>query len=312
MFDCQIIKLKFDFKDDDIFELLLKEVAAVFLNEHPSVNSKMVDWKGEQIIAFQEDLREKVNATVSEKWFYTYVKNKPEKLPRIDILNLLSRYAGSDNWHQFVADNSVQRTKQRRGKIKWLLSSIVLIGLTSFLIYALKNRENEFNFCFVDADKKEAITNITIDVIVLNEKESPSYKKTDSLGCVKIVTRDDFVHFVAQSPYHKNDTIYRSVAGKNNNEVRLRTDDYALMLHYYGSGNVKDWKKRRVELGKLIAEDAIIFELLPGQLGVELYNKSGFINKLTTPTTSLQQLQVVETQYKDGRIFKLKFKTNER
>lgn len=298
------------FKDKMVFELLLKEVTTIFLKENPSIKAKMRDWKGDEIVAFQEELREKVNATISEKWFYTYVKNKPNKLPRIDILNLLSRYIGHDNWRQFKSNYTSSTVDRPKIKILKPLILALVVGFIFLMIYFFRNKEIEFQFCFVDADKKEAITDISIDIIVLNEGESPSYYKTDSLGCVKISTRNTFVKFIAQSPYHKNDTIYRSINGSDFNEVRLRTDDYALMLHYYGSGNVNDWKKRRIELKKLIAEDAIIFELLPNQLGVELYDKKDFINKLTTPTTFLRQLEVVETKYKEGQIIKLKFRIN--
>ena len=50
---------------------------------------------------FQEDLFQEVKGKVSEKWFYTYFKNDAPKLPRIDMLNLLSSYVGFENWYAF-------------------------------------------------------------------------------------------------------------------------------------------------------------------------------------------------------------------
>ena len=36
---------------------------------------KIKEWKGQEIIHFQDHLKSKTGNTVSEKWFYTYVKN---------------------------------------------------------------------------------------------------------------------------------------------------------------------------------------------------------------------------------------------
>lgn len=87
------------------FNLLKKEVASTFLKNY-SASKTIKDWKGDEIIAFQEDLFIKVKGRVSEKWFYTYFKNTPEKLPRIDMLNLLSNYIGLENW------NALKKQKQ--------------------------------------------------------------------------------------------------------------------------------------------------------------------------------------------------------
>lgn len=86
--------------DDFYFNLLKKEVALVLLKDH-SVSTSIEEWKGEEIVLFQEDLFNKLKTKVSEKWFYSYFKNHPDKLPRIDMLNLLSNYVGSSNWGTF-------------------------------------------------------------------------------------------------------------------------------------------------------------------------------------------------------------------
>lgn len=294
-------------KEMVMFQRLLEQVTVKFLENH-GANPDISLWKGQEISDFQEDLRLQVQGSISEKWFYTYVKGSPEKLPRIDILNLLSNYVGEASWYAFNEQYADKKKILSKGtKVKWVFFILAIAGV-ALAIYATVPKKNIFHFCFVDKDKKEAITGIHIDVIILNQEESPSYKKSDSLGCFSYTTTKDHIRFIAQSPYYKTDTIYKSVSGNKHHQVHLRTDDYALMLHYYGSSNVKDWRKRRRELEKLIAKDAIIFELLPHQIGVELYEKDEFINKLTTPTKSLQKLQVIETQYRDGQIVMLKFK----
>jgi len=84
------------------FEQLKKEVQAQYLKEYTPSYDEISKWKGIDIIYFQEDLRKKAKGNNSEKSFYTYFKTSPvSKLPRIDMLNLLSIYAGFDSWYDF-------------------------------------------------------------------------------------------------------------------------------------------------------------------------------------------------------------------
>lgn len=84
------------------FEQLKKDVQAQYLKEYTPSYDEISKWKGIDIIYFQEDLRKKAKGNISEKSFYTYFKNSPvTKLPRIDMLNLLSIYAGYDSWYEF-------------------------------------------------------------------------------------------------------------------------------------------------------------------------------------------------------------------
>jgi len=280
----------------------------MLLQDFPSLSSKIEDWKGADIITFQEELHSKVKGSISEKSFYTYFKNSPKKLPRLDVLNLLSQYAGYANWKDFQQQHQTQR-KNKKSFIVSLIA-IILLGFSSTFLYYSLNNTNQFSFCFIDADREQPIIDIPLDIIILNERESPHYLKSDSLGCFQWESKDPYLHFVVQSPYHKTDTIYRSIDRTNSETLQLRTDDYALALYYYANGKVEDWKNRRKELEDLIANDAIILQILPYNLGVEVYHKNDFINKLTTPIPSLQHLEIIETQKKNGKIVKLKFRVS--
>ncbi len=84
------------------FEQLKKDVQAQYLKEYTPSYDDISKWKGIDIIYFQEDLRKKAKGNISEKSFYTYFKNSPvTKLPRIDMLTLLSVYAGYNSWYEF-------------------------------------------------------------------------------------------------------------------------------------------------------------------------------------------------------------------
>ena len=85
-----------------LFDELKKEVAEVYRKTYPSCQLAIEDWKGQDITNFQEELIANVKGRISEKWFYTHIKSKCEKLPRIDMLNMLSQYAGYQDWRDFT------------------------------------------------------------------------------------------------------------------------------------------------------------------------------------------------------------------
>ncbi len=285
------------------FNQLKNAIAHAFLKDY-SAPKTIKDWKGDNIVLFQEDLFNKVKAKVSEKWFYTYFKNNPEKLPRIDILNLLSQYVGFENWEAFKDSINYSREKSKTKKI-YLLGVIPLIVILAF--YFISSSENEFSFCFVDEIKKQPITNTVLDIKILQENESPLYFKTDSTGCFSYRTKKGRVQLVVQSPYHKTDTIIRYIDSNKNKTVRLQPDDYALMLHYYSNGKVKDWKKHKIQLEKLIDDNAQIYQLFDSSIGVEVFTKDEFVRLLTIPTKSLKQVKVLDKTEVNGKIVKLKF-----
>lgn len=84
------------------FEQLKSEIQQRYLESHTPSDENISNWKGIDIVYFQEDLRKIAKGNISEKSFYTYFKTSPvTKLPRIDILNLLSVYAGYVSWYDF-------------------------------------------------------------------------------------------------------------------------------------------------------------------------------------------------------------------
>lgn len=87
----------------ELFELLKKDLTNRFFESNSASSNEISDWKGSDIVSFQEDLFEKTKSTVSEKWFYTYFKSDFKKLPRIDMLNILAQYAGYTGWAEFSA-----------------------------------------------------------------------------------------------------------------------------------------------------------------------------------------------------------------
>ncbi|MCH2034331.1 MAG: hypothetical protein MK202_12550 [Tenacibaculum sp.] len=284
------------------FELLKKEIVTTFLKTHSAPNT-IEEWKGEDIVLFQEDLFEKVKGKVSEKWFYTYCKNSTDKLPRIDILNLLSKYVEYLNWNDFVN----QHEKSLPKKNNYTKLGALIIGICLMSWYFFQPKTHDYVFCFVDHITDTPITKTNLDITILPLNESPLYFKTDTTGCFRYSTSEDQITFVVSSPYHKTDTIKRTFASNNNSTVRIASDDYSLMLDYYANNNIKDWKAHKANLDNLIDDKVEIYRFYGNRLGVEIYSKMSFIQLISTPTKSLERIKILDKSIRNGKIVKLKF-----
>jgi len=284
---------------------------------YPGINPDISEWKGQEITDFQEDLLGKVNAHVSEKWFYTHMKADRQSLPRIDVLNLLSRYAGYLNWDDFIFSNRENTTGRK--PIPGANRYFYLVPLIALLIVAVLYgafrlfNTREYCFRFYDSDTREPVKNMKIAVRLLPEGESPVDLVCDSTGAFRVRTDKSLVRMVVTSPYYQSDTIKRIIRKIDGEEsISLHANDYALMIHYFSKVNVADWKTRREKLEEIIEDSAMICQVINDRRasGLELLTKQEFIDKLTVPSGSLKNLEVLDTRYRNNRISVLRFRVN--
>ena len=286
-------------------------------HSYPGLNPDISEWKGQEITDFQEDLLLKVNGRISEKWFYTHMKGVKLTLPRIDVLNILSQYAGYRNWDDF-------RFKHREliplsEKLKntnnvFITVPLILIAamIILFIIYRIINTQS-YTFTFFDADTGKEIISAGIQGDLLLPGESPVSYTTDKSG--KIVVRTDLskIKIIVKAPGYLTDTIERIVKKFNRAEkVKLNVDPYALIIQYFLQTDVRAWQKRREQLNSMISDDAMIYQITDQKngTGMELYNKQEFIDKLTMPASSLRQIEILDSRYSQGQIAILRFKIN--
>lgn len=331
------------------FDLLKQQIEQMYKVRYADCTEAINDWKGKEIRRFQADLSQHAQGQVSEKWFYTYFKTQPapEKLPRIDVLNLLAIYVGYEGWEDFVQKNTptlpqaTEKTKVAavsmssavglfaiEEKSKTLSEenktsnksffSLAAMGFALLLVVALIALQwksvattNKYSFCVIDADTKQPIEGATAQW--LKEQESPVLlTATTSGNCLQLSAMAAHkVRLAVTAPYYRTDTIVRQLPEQSSSEtIALRADDYALMLRYFDKSEVKDWKKRREQLSLIFAEEAQIIQVYgEAEGGVELYNKAEFIDKLTMPLESLRGLEVLHTAYnRQGKIIELRFK----
>lgn len=301
---------------DKYFELLKGKIVEIMQMKYPGIPDSIADWKGQNIIDFQAELVLSQKEHLSEKWFYTHMKSVNRKLPRIDILNFLSQYVGYQNWEDFKhyqSENKQNVKKERSKQLYYLLPLLIVLMLTTIYLVYQSFYIQEYNFCFYDSVSKESITNGIIEVTLLEKKESPRNFFCDDNGCFILKTNKKNIRFIVESPYFKKDTITRRLNGFNHTEtIKLEADDYALMIHYFSSSKVQDWLKRKEDLNQMISDEAKIYQVFEGTIGMEMYNKWEFINKLTLPTNSLSNIEILDTKYENEQITHLSFRQNEK
>jgi len=297
--------------------MLKLKIVETMKKSYPGINPSIAGWKGQEITDFQEELLRRVNANISEKWFYTHMKGTHVSLPRIDMLNFLSRFAGYANWDDFVYKNreilpaAPQATSANRYFI-FIPLFVLVVFCVFYGLFKLFDTQ-EYQFCFFDADTREPITNGKVEIRLLLEHESPVTCYCNPEGCFQLKTDKSRIRMVVSSPYYKTDTITRVLTKLDHHEVvSLHPNDYALMIHYFSEMKVADWEKRRCRLEQMICEDALIYQVYHDReaAGMELLNKQEFIDKITIPTGSLKNIEILDTRFREDKISVLKFRVN--
>ncbi|WP_294219382.1 hypothetical protein [uncultured Chryseobacterium sp.] len=376
------------------FEQLKKEVQAQYLEEYTPSHDDISKWKGIDIIYFQEDLRKKAKGNISEKSFYTYFKNSPvTKLPRIDMLNLLSMYAGYDSWYEFKkqhlfagellqqdeelseeeikelehfteiapdlpkTDQNPEKTAQKEPEISnlqksdtenqtvntrtrvstahgdtavsepknffrknaWIMLTAVLVMISGVLGFKDELFSKNYTFCFTDADRGVNVIN-TLEIKVIKENESPMLYKIKPGECFEYSTKDKILKMQISAPFYETLDVSRNLETAPDKEmIELKPDDYKMAVNYFSvkdaNGNPELLKQKRRQLENLISDRAIIYQVYDNATyGIETLDKQKYITLVTTPTTSLKNLSVIEMKKDKGKIVSIKFKiasTNE-
>ncbi len=298
------------------FYLLKDELLSRYQETYPSWQGTIHDFKTREIANFQELLEKAVGSRVSEKWFYTHIKpQENKKLPRIDTLDILSAFVGYDNWEAFVYEQSQSRRNEKavasgtnrplvsKKTIGYAITLLVLILGFNFLLPSKKS----YTICFVDADNGKPIAE-KVEVSLLNKGESPLTLTANKKACVVFEEVQWPIQFTVNAPYYRSDTITRSYQKKRKKEqIKLYKDDFALMIHLFSNNQVKEWQKRREQLNQMFDDNAVIFQVNKNNMGLEMYNKTKFIDKLTMPINSLKNIRIVDVQYEEGRIVEMRF-----
>lgn len=347
------------------FQSLKKAVQDKYLETHSPAYDEISKWKGIDIIYFQEDLRQKAKGNMSEKTFYTYFKNNSqEKIPRIDMLNILSVYSGFNSWSEFKKKNPIAVTgeettavevsepaiqepsekvsveqiqnpitenppisidnqafdeinkninfkNQKQNFLKrylWLGISAFLFAIVLILVFYDNLFYKKYTYAFIDADRNSSIKG-ELDVKIIRENESPILFKVKPNSPFVYETKSKSLKMIISSPFYKAEEITRDLTNAPDTEnIELKPNEYAVQLYYY-SKSIKDFKKKTQQLNRLISDNALIYQVVDSDIyGIETLDKQKYISLVTLPTTSLENLEVIDSQMKNGKIVMIKFK----
>ena len=214
--------------------------------------------------------------------------------------------------NQIINQDNLSHSKSTISLVKkylWLSISAILAILVGLLGFKDELFSKKFYYSFIDADRNSK-THAELQVQILKENESPILYVAKPNEPFVYTTKSKTLKMVVSSPYYKTITIQRNLENAPEAEnIELKPNDYAIMLFYY-SKSIKDLKKKRVTLNYLISDNALIYQVFDNQFyGLETMDTQRYINLVTFSSTSLEKLEVIDTQInKAGKIIMIKFK----
>ena len=298
----------YDFKKNHLFaDEILKEGDDLDENEVEELEKTVENSSVEEAKIPTSEISPKTE----EKEFETTTVNSDLQISAID-----NQTIKQNNGNLSTYDTSEQKsTFSIVKKYLWLGISGVLAVIVGLLGFKDELFSKKFYYSFIDADRNSKI-NAELQVQILKENESPILYVAKPNEPFVYTTKSKNLTMVVSSPYYRTDTIQRNLETAPEAEnIELKPNDYAIMLFYY-SKSIKDLKKKRESLNYLISDNALIYQVYDNETyGVETMDKQRYINLVTLPSTSLENLEVIETKNDlSGKINMIKFKitTNEK
>jgi len=303
----------------ELFELLKEKVARQFAANSGILPIEISQWTSEHIRSFQSDLEELLQERISERWIYTHFKSQTiNKLPRIDMLNILSKYTGYKSWDDFTATNTPlnKKSKSLPWRPRWtkILAGAGLAGLFLFVFFKLITLNSIYSYHFecVDADLETIIPSSEISVKILEDNQSPRHLESNDSYVYQYQSSSSVIKLIIESPYYINDTIERHLhEAKTEEKLYLRRDDYAILIQKYSQDQSRNTARRRDFLKQILSDRIQVFQITADNLGMEIFTKDEFINRMTLPVNQLRNIEIVSTEYQEGKIIRLRFITKD-
>jgi len=201
----------------------------------------------------------------------------------------------------------------------WVIVTSILIILTGFLGFKDEIFSKTYKYCFTDADRGVGVIN-TLEIKVIKENESPILYKIKPGECFYYSTKDKNLKMQISAPFYEYMEVNRSLENAPDEEmIELKPDDYKMAAYYFSikdvTGAPKEEqltliKQKRNQLENLISNNAVIYQVYDNNTyGIERLDKQKYITLVTTPTTSLKNLSVIEMKKDNkGKIISIKFK----
>lgn len=204
-------------------------------------------------------------------------------------------------------------------KNAWAIVTTILIAVTGVLGFKDEIFSKTYKYCFIDKDRSVNVIN-TLDIMVIKENESPIMYKIKPGECFLYSTKDKNLKMRISAPFYEPLEVNRNLENAPEEEkIELKPDDYKMAAYYFSIKDVKGGtsaeqvaliKQKRNQLESLISNNAVIYQVYDNNTyGIERLDKQKYITLVTTPTTSLKNLSVIEMKKDNkGKIVSIKFK----
>lgn len=294
--------------DLEFFYQLKKSVLEQYQNSYPYFNGSWKSFSAQDILNLIDDIQLITKQSISEKWIYTHLKPETnQKLPRKDMLDILSVYVGKSGWDEFVFNGNIKENNNNfklgfSNKIGiWVLFFGVLIA--GFFIWKFLSKEEQ-KLEFQNSFTKDSIAKEEVKAYVVEDTVEKQIDINSSTFNIDKATK-----VVLKSPFYKPKVI-TILPNEPIAKVELNPNDYAMMLKAFMKSDIKDWQTRKEQLNKILSDNLEVMVMLQNNLGAEYFNKQEFSQKVILPTASLKKLKIVELkQENDNKISFLRLTT---
>lgn len=283
------------------FQELKDKVLLKYQEQYPFFQGTWKTFSSQDIQNLISLIEVQCKQTISEKWIYTHLKPETNsKIPRKDMLNILSQFVGYSGWDEFTFEEKVFESKESKEVTKsktkyWYILLLLIFGIAIAVMFfykkeAPKPKDIELNNEFTN----EKVNSNEVKVYEVNDSVSKPLEVKE--GKVQVSNEDKKTKLVIKSPFYKTKTIDLNANGEvsESNKIDLKPDDYAMMLKAFMSSDIKDWKTRKEQLDKILSDNLEVMVMLKDNLGAEYFNKTEFSQKLIIPTASLRKMKIIE------------------
>jgi predicted DNA-binding transcriptional regulator AlpA len=294
--------------DLEFFYQLKKSVLEQYQNSYPYFNGSWKSFSAQDILNLIDDIQLITKQSISEKWIYTHLKPETnQKLPRKDMLDILSVYVGKSGWDEFVFNGNIKENNNNfklgfsnKIGILVLVFGVLIAGFFIWKFLSKEEQKLEFQNSFTkDSIAKEEVKAYVVEDTV--EKQIDINSSTFNI--------DKATKVVLKSPFYKPKVI-TILPNEPIAKVELNPNDYAMMLKAFMKSDIKDWQTRKEQLNKILSDNLEVMVMLQNNLGAEYFNKQEFSQKVILPTASLKKLKIVELkQENDNKISFLRLTT---
>lgn len=284
-------------KEIEVFYELKNSVLEYYHKRYPYFKGNWKNFSSQDISNLIEAIFEVTKNSVSEKWIYTHLKPESnEKLPRKDMLDILSQFVGKSGWdeykHQYFDEDVEKKADKKESKNRkyWLIGIVLAVFLLVLFWKFTITSNTTKTIQLKEKYSNDNVDEVSTKVFVIKDSLQTEVPIKNS----KIEVEYD-AKVIVKNPLYKDKTLDLEEQPLTE-KVDLEPNDYASILQGFIKSDIKDWQTRKTQLNKILHDNIEVIVMLNNNLGAEYFNKEEFSQKLIVPSLSLKKMQIVEVK----------------